>query len=139
MFLKHICQEGRRHNHQVTPAKHEPCGRRSAKVIFSPAAVVVNQDSSIKDLSDQVGWCSCHQKGTKGTSKDVQSIDLMRGLTEAPKVQRNPNYRPNIRKSFNDPQRERKFWAARDEINVRGRIAAPIGYQVTGLHLLPAE
>jgi hypothetical protein len=108
-------------------------------VIFSPAAVVVNQDSSITYLSDQEGWCSCQQKRTKGTSKDVQSIDLKRGLTEAPKVQRNPNYRPNIRKSFNDPQRERKFWAARDEINVRGRITAPIGYQVTGLHLLPAE
>jgi len=108
-------------------------------VIFSPAAVVVNQDSSIKYLSDQEGWCSCHQKRTKGTCKDVQSIDLMRGLTEAPKVQRNSSYRPNIRKSFNDPQRERQFWAARDEINVRGGIAAPIGHQVTGLHLLPAE
>ena len=108
-------------------------------MIFSPAAVVVNQDSSIKDLTDQEGWCSSDQEGTKGTSKDMQSIDLMRRLTEAPKVQRNPNYRPNIRKFFDDPQNDRQFWAARDEINVRGRIVAPIGYQVTGLHLLPAE
>jgi hypothetical protein len=93
----------------------------------------------MKDLADQEGWCSCHQKGTEGTSKDVQSINPMRSLTEALKVERKPNYRPSIGKFFDDPQNVRQFWAARDEINVRGRIVAPIGYQVTGLHLLPAE
>jgi hypothetical protein len=108
-------------------------------VIFSPAAVVVKQDSSIKHLTDQEGWRSCHQKRTKGTSKDVQSINLMRSLTEAPKIQREPNHRPNISKFFDDAQNVRQLWTARDEIDVHRRIVAPIGYQVTGLHLLPAE
>jgi len=139
MCLKHIRQEGRRHNYEITAAKHEPCGSRSAKVIFSPAIVVVNQNPSTKDLADQEGGCSCHQKGTKGTSKDVQSIDRMCSLTEAPKVQRKPNHRSNIRKFFDDPQSLRQFWTARDEINVRSWIVAPMGNQLTGLHFLAAE